>query len=230
MCFHKDCSARCLVYAAGLHADYTVLNDINNTDAVFSAQRVELCDDLRYFHLFAVDALRNTCLKCHSYILSFIRGFLGRNAEYKEIVIVRLICRILQLKTFVADVPQVAVAAVAVLRIKGKINAVLLAVLDLILAGLHGPDICHTPRSDNLQIRSESFDTQFKTDLVISLSCGAVADRCGAFLAGDLYQPLRDDRTGHGCSEKVFVLVYSARLHAGHDVFVTEFVDDIFNI
>ena len=56
------------------------------------------------------------------------------------------------------DVPDIAVAAVAVAVIEGKIDAVLLAVFNLILTGLHFPYIGHTPRSDDLDVGSQSLD------------------------------------------------------------------------
>ena len=77
-----------------------------------------------------------------------------------------------------ADVPQVTVTAVAAVCGEGKVNAVLLAVFNLILAGLHGPYIGHTPGSDDFDIRGQGLDAQFKTNLVIALAGSAVADRC----------------------------------------------------
>ena len=56
------------------------------------------------------------------------------------------------------DVPDIAVAAVAVAVIEGKIDAVLLAVFNLILTGLHFPYIGHTPGSDDLDVGSQSLD------------------------------------------------------------------------
>ena len=128
------------------------------------------------------------------------------------------------------DVPEVAVTAVALAHGERKIDAVLLAVLDLILTGLHGPDICHSPGSDDLQVRSQSLDAELEADLVISFSCRAVADRCRALLAGNLDELLCDQRAGHRGAEQVFVLIDSARVDAGHDVVVSEFIDDVFNI
>ena len=52
----------------------------------------------------------------------------------------------------------------------------LLAVFNLVLAGLHGPYIGHAPGSDDLDIRGQSLDTQLKTNLVIALAGSAVAD------------------------------------------------------
>ena len=129
-----------------------------------------------------------------------------------------------------ADVPQVAVAAVAVFCVEREINAVCFAVFDLIFAGLHGPEVCHTPWSDDLDVRSESLDTKLETDLVVSFSCRAVADGNSAFLAGDLNKLLRDGRTRHGCAEQICILIYSACLYARHDEILGKFIYDIFNI
>ena len=54
MCSHQDRSARCLIDAAGLHAYDTVLDDIDDADAVLAAELVQLCDDLADGHLLAV--------------------------------------------------------------------------------------------------------------------------------------------------------------------------------
>ena len=70
-------------------------------------------------------------------------------------------------------------------------NAVCLAVCDLILAGLHCPLVV-SPCSDNLEIRSESLDGKLKTDLVVSFSGSAVADGGSAFFSCDLNQLLAD--------------------------------------
>ena len=61
-------------------------------------------------------------------------------------IVVGFICRIFQLKAFVTDVPQVAVAAVAVGMVEGKIDALALAVFDFIFTGLELPDVGHDDR------------------------------------------------------------------------------------
>ena len=112
----------------------------------------------------------------------------GVTPKYQHVVVVRLVGRILQLQSLMADVPQVAVTAVAVAAVERKINAVLLAVFDLIFTGLHGPYISHTPWSDDLEIRSQSLDAQLKTDLVVSFTGSAVADGSSAFFSCNLNQ------------------------------------------
>ena len=126
--------------------------------------------------------------------------------------------------------PQVAVTAVAVLCVKGKVDAVLAAVLDLVFPGLHGPQVCHTPWSDDLDIRSQRFDGKLKADLVIALTCCAVADCDSSLFPCDLNETLCDGRAGHSCTDQVFVLIYCVSLHAGNDVIVAEIIHDIFYI
>ena len=185
---HEDGSARCLIHTTGFHSDDTVFHDVDDSDAVFAAQSVQLGDDLGNFHLFPIQRFRDTCFECHGHVFRFVRRLLRWNCEHEQIVIVGLHRRIFQFQSLVADVPEVSVTAVAVLGVKGKIDAVFAAVFDLILTGLHGPEIGHTPGSDDLDIRSQSTDAQLKTNLVVPFSCCAVADSYRAFLAGDLHQ------------------------------------------
>ena len=129
-----------------------------------------------------------------------------------------------------ADVPQVTVTAVAVLCVKWKINSMSFTIIDLVFTGLHCPYICHTPWSDDLDVRSKSFDTKLETDLVISFSCCTMADSNSAFFTCNLNQFFSDCRTGHGSSEKVFVLVCRICLYARSDIIVAEFINNVFDI
>src|SRR5699024_9826687 len=119
---HEDGSSRSLVNAAGLHAYYTVFHDIDDADAVFSAQAVQFGDDLGYFHGFAVQGLRNACLESHSDLSLLVGSLLRSYAENQHIVIVGSLRGILKFQALVADMPQVAVTAVAVTGVKGKID------------------------------------------------------------------------------------------------------------
>ena len=145
-------------------------------------------------------------------------------------IVVRLICRILKLQAFMADVPQVSVTAVAVAVVKRKVDTMFLAVLNLVITGLHGPYISHSPRSDDLQVRSQSFDCQLKTDLVITFTGSTVADCNSIFFTCNLYQTFCNCRTGHRSSQKIFIFVYGMCLNARYDVIVGKIIYDIFNI
>ena len=129
-----------------------------------------------------------------------------------------------------ADVPQVTVTAVAVFCIKWKIDSVSLAECNLIFTGLHGPDICHTPWCDDLDIRCKGFDSKLETDLVISLTGSAVADGNSVLFSGNFNQFLCNSRTCHGCTQEIFVFVYSTSLYAWYDEIVAELIYDIFDI
>ena len=145
-------------------------------------------------------------------------------------VIVRRVGRIFQFQAFVADVPEVPVTAVALGMVKRQIDAFALAVRDFVFAGLEFPDIRHSPGSDNLQVRSQRLDAQLKTDLVISLSGRAVADRRSAFLPGDFNQLFRDRRPGHGGTEQILVLIHCPCLYAWHNIVLGKVIIDILNI
>ena len=53
MCCHQDRSARSFINATGFHTNNTVLNNVNDTDAVLTAKLVQLCDDLGNLHCFS---------------------------------------------------------------------------------------------------------------------------------------------------------------------------------
>ena len=197
MSFHQDGAAGGLVYASGLHAYDTVLNDIHDTDTMLAAQSVQLGDDLSHRHFLAVYGLGNAGFEGHSHILGLIGSLFRAYTQNQQVIVVGLAGRILQLQTFVADVPQVAVTAVTVVSRERQVDAVSLAVLDLVFTGLHGPNVGHSPGSDDLQIGSQSLDTQLETDLVVTLTGSAVADGGSAFLAGYFYQSLGDGGTSH---------------------------------
>ena len=101
----QDCSARCLVYAARLHTYNTVLNNVDDSDTVFSAKFIQLADDIRYFHFFAIDTLRHTFFKSHSNIFCFVRSLFRCGRHYQKVIVVRFIGRIFQFQTFMADMP-----------------------------------------------------------------------------------------------------------------------------
>ena len=54
-------------------------------------------------------------------------------------VIVGGLCRILKLKSLVADMPDIAVAAIAVIGLEGKIDVMCRAIFLLLLTGLDIP-------------------------------------------------------------------------------------------
>ena len=141
-------------------------------------------------------------------------------------VIVGLIGRIFKLQSLMADVPQVTVAAVAGICGEGKVNAMSFAVFDFGLTGIQRPFVI-SPGGDDFDIRSQGLDAEFKTDLVVPLAGSAVADGSSAFLPGDFHQLLGDQRPCHGSAEQILVFINGVCLHAGHHVFVAEFIYNV---
>ena len=142
-------------------------------------------------------------------------------------VVVRSQGRILELKTFMADVPDIAVTAVAVIFLERKLDVVFCTVFQLIFTGFDIPD---SPRSDDLHIRSEGFDTELETNLVVSFTGSTVTDRNSAFFFCNINEDLCDQRAGHCSTEKVFVLVCRICLYARSDIIVAEFINNVFDI
>ena len=193
---------------------------------MFAAEGVEFADDVAGFHFFTVHRHGHTGFKGQRNFFAFIGGFLRRNTQDEKMIVIGSHRGIFQFQTFVADMPEIAVAAVAVRRGEGKINAVLLAVFDFRFAGIHVPVVI-TPCGDDAEIRSESFDAQLEADLVVAFARCAVADGNGIFFSGHFHQFFGDQRTRHGSTEKVFIFVNRVRLNAGHDIIVDKFIHHI---
>ena len=97
-----------------------------------------------------------------------------------------------------------------------------LAVFNLIFTGLHGPYISHTPRSDDLDIWSQSLDAKLETDLVITFTSSTVADSNGVLLFLQS-QPGVLAIAGRAMEvpKKILVLIDSACFYTWHNVVVS---------
>lgn len=87
-----------------------------------------------------------------------------------------------------------------------------------------------SPRSDNLHIRSISLNSKLKTNLIVALTCAAVADSVSALSLSNLYKSFSNDRTSERCAEEVLALVNSACLNGRNDVIVNKLLVKVFNI
>ena len=215
VCEVQDGAAGGLVDAAVLHADQTVLNDVDDADAVGAAQSVQLLDDLGSLHLLAVDADGCACLEVDGDVGGGVGCCVGGDAHLQEagLIQIGLVGGILQVQTLVAQVPQVLVLGVGSLTGELQGDVVGLCVVDLLVTGL---DIPLTPGGDDLHVGSETLDGQLETDLVIALAGGAVADGVCALSQCDLGQLLADDGTGESGAQQVG-LVLCVHLQGGDD-------------
>ena len=98
MCLHEDRKTRGLIDATALHADDTVLDDVDDTDAVLTTELIELEDDLLHRHLLSVQLDRHTVLPLDLDIRLMIRRLLRSHGQHQHVIVVRLLRRILQLE------------------------------------------------------------------------------------------------------------------------------------
>ena len=100
--------------------------------------------------------------------------------------------------------PQVDVDRVRAGLGDRDLDAALVGVVDLLVAGQAHPD---AHRRDDLEPRIERVRRDIEADLVVALAGAAVGDRVGALALGDLDEELRDQRPGERGRQRVGALV-----------------------
>src|SRR4026208_761742 len=83
-------------------------------------------------------------------------------------------------------------------------NLVLLGKVDEIGAALEGP---FPPRCNDANIGIQRVCGQFEAHLIVALAGGAMGDRIGSRVAGDLDQTFCDQGTRNGSSQKIDALI-----------------------
>ena len=114
-----------------------------------------------------------------------------------------------------ADVPQIAVAAVDFRAAGFDRNAVLFRIVQTILARLQRP---LPPGCDDLELGSKSLVGQFKAHLIVALPGATVRDGGGALAQRNFHLMLRDHRPRQRSPQQVFVLVDRSCLERGEHV------------
>ncbi len=218
----EDSTARSLINASGLHTNETVLNEVSKTDTVLTAELVKSRNHFNAVECLAVELSWDTLLKVDSDVSRLVRSVDWRNAHFEEalLLILWLVSRIFEVKTFVREVPDVLILGVVSLTAYLEWDVVSLSVVDLLVTGL---DIPFSPRSDDSHIRSESLYSKLETNLVIALTSTAVADSVSAFFESYLSDALSNDRTSERSTEHISVLVDSTSLNSRINVVLNEF-------
>ncbi len=174
----------------------------------------------------AVDALGDAALKVDGDLLRLV----GRSLRADRPLVhglFRLVPGVLQQAALVAQVPQVAVAAVDRLLGGGDGHIVLGGVVQGVLAAADGP---LAPRGDDAQPRVERHDGQLEAHLVVALAGAAVRDGVSALQLGDLDHALGDQRPGDAGAQQVLALVDRAGLHHGVEVVGDELLAQVFDV
>ncbi len=131
MSFHKNCSTWSLIYSTALHTNNSVLNDINDSDTMLSADCIKLTNDISNLHFLTIKSNRHTLFKVNCKLYIFIRCFLRSYSKNKHMIVIRSLCRILKFESFVADMPYISVTAVGLIISKRKINTMSLTIIYL---------------------------------------------------------------------------------------------------
>ena len=224
----EDGAAGRLIHAAALHAHETVLDDIEDADAVGAADLVELENDVLGAHLFAVEGNRDALVKLEFHIGGLVGCIQGRNAHFQEagLLVLRLIACVFQVQTFMGQMPEVLVLGIVGLTVDLQRDVMGFGIVDLFISGFDGP---FTPGSNDGHVRSEMLDSKFKADLIVALAGAAVADGVSAFLESDLNEPLGNAWTGRAGTQQVF-FVDGAGFHGGDNKVIHIFIHEIQHI
>src|SRR6266481_2892740 len=126
-----------------------------------------------------------------------------------------------------AEVPDVAVAAIDIFFALLHRNVVFLRVGDSVFAGI---DVPLAPGRDDLQVGGDGFVGQFETHLVVAFAGAAVGKAVSAEFERDFRLPLAEDGPRHGSAEKIRVLVDGAGAQRGPNVVADEFFAQILHV
>ena len=171
-------SAWRFVCAAGFHTDQAVFNDVGAADAVLRRNFVEHVEKINWTELRAVDAHRGASFKADFDFFGFVRSFFRRGGPLPHGFMGR-IGGIFEFAAFVAEVPDVAVAAVDVFLALLDLHVVFRGVGDGVFSRI---DVPFAPRGDDLNVWRNSFVGQLETDLIVPFSGAAVRETVGAEL------------------------------------------------
>tara|TARA_R110002020_G_scaffold25127_21_gene81849 strand:- start:1437 stop:2375 length:939 start_codon:yes stop_codon:yes gene_type:complete len=182
----------CLVDAARLHADEAVLDQVETADAVIAAEIVQRGQQLVRLEGLAVDGDRIAVPEADGDDGGGVGRLFGAHRALVDVRRRRLV-RVLQYLALGGRVQKVGVDGERGLAalVLGDQDLVLLGEIQEIGPGLELPV---PPRRDHLDVRVQGIGGQLEADLVVALAGGAMGDRVGAGLAGDLDEALGDQR------------------------------------
>ena len=164
----------------------------------------------------------------YGYIGRHIGRLLRGNAKFQKsfFVVLRFVCRIFQIQTFMREMPDVFIFGVVGFAADLQRHIVRFCVGDLFLAGFDAP---FPPRCDDGHVRSERLDCHFETNLIVSFSGATVADCVRTFGKRDFHNSLGNGRTGKRRTEHI-VFVQRPCLYAGEHIVGKKIFCDIFNV
>src|SRR5713226_7639226 len=224
--FHEESSAGSFVGAARFHSDEAIFDEVGPPDAVLGGDIIQRVHEIDGAEFRAVDRNRRAGFKSDFDFFGFVRSFLRGNDPLPH-RFVRRVRGIFELAAFVAEVPDVTVAAVDIFFALLDGNVVLLRVSNGIFAGI---DVPLAPRSNNLNVGSNGFVRQFESDLVVAFAGAAVREAVGTELERNFRLALGDDRARHRSAEQIRVLVDGAGAQSRPNIITHKFFAQIFDV
>ncbi len=155
---NQQSAAGSLVATARLDSDEAVLHQINPSDGISPADFVQQLDQRNRIELHAIHRNWNAFFKADDDLLLAVGSVLRRTSHLPGGG-KRRVARIFQFPALVADVPEIAVAAVNFLPAGFDGNSPLLRVVETIFARLQIP---LPPWRDDFQLRSQGLKVSSK--------------------------------------------------------------------
>src|SRR6266404_1389553 len=226
MRFDEQRSAGSFVRAAGFHSDEAIFDEVGAADAMSRCNFIELVEKIDRTELRAVHGDGGARLESDFDFLGFVRSFFGRNDPLPH-RFVRSVGGIFEFAAFVAEVPDVAVAAVDIFLALLDVHVVLLRVGD---GGFARVNVPLAPRCDDLNVRRDGFVSEFKSHLIVAFSGAAVGEAIGAEFQRDFRLALGDDGPRHRSAEEIGVFVAGAGAQGRPDIIADKFFAQILDV
>src|SRR5260221_6313987 len=206
-------AAGSFVSAAGLHADEAICDEVGAADTVAGGDFVERVEQIDWAELCAADGDGRAGFETDFNFFGFVRSFFRRNSPLPH-GFAGSVGGIFEFAAFVAEVPDVAVAAVNVLFALLDGNVVFFRVGDGVFERV---DIPFAPGGADLHVRRDGFVGEFEADLVVAFAGAAVGETVCAEFDPYFCLWLADDGTRHGRSEEISGFVNGAGAQRGPD-------------
>src|SRR2546426_7742494 len=184
---------------------------------MFSADEVELSDDLYWSSAFAVECDGDSVIEFYLNILRLVGSFFWRACPLVNFW-GRLSFWILECATFYGSTPKILVDSVRVPKIYWNRYCVFLRVLNLFLSG----EVPFSSGCNDLQCRIVGLDRNLESHLVVALSSTSMSYTDGSFFVGEIDKFASDEGSSQGRAYWIFPFVQSVGFDCWEDVVFDE--------
>src|SRR5882762_6694116 len=226
MRFDEKSSAGSFVGAARFHSHEAIFDEVGAADAVFGGNFIQRVEKLDGAEFRAVDGNRCSGFETDFDFFGFVGSFFRGNDPLPH-RFVWGVGRIFEFAAFVAEVPDVTVAAVDIFLALLDGNVVLLGVGNGVFTRINVP---LAPRRNDLHVGRDGFVGQFEADLIVAFAGATVREAVGAELQRNFRLALGDDGPRHGSAEQISMFVNRSGAKRGPNVIADEFFAQVFDM